>query len=178
MSISLLAGELVLAGIYLACRVIRAVRHKEVDWKQEAKMLLMYINLAVLLRLTFYPMTRIAGRVQPLVFEPEEIFPLRVDLVPFVQLFWYDSKRDMILNIVGNFTMFIPSGIILPILYRKLDRFWKVLAAGALMSLCIEILQLPFAVRASDIDDLILNVLGVAAGYGIYYVFKHRPGRG
>ncbi|MBQ2750269.1 MAG: VanZ family protein, partial [Clostridia bacterium] len=40
--------------------------------------------------------------------------------------------------------------------------------AGFLMSLSIELLQLPFAVRASDVDDLILNSLGVVLGYGIY----------
>ena len=43
----------------------------------------------------------------------------------------------------------------------------KTVAAGALISLCIEILQLPFPSRASDIDDLILNTLGTAVGYGI-----------
>ena len=64
--------------------------------------------------------------------------------------------------------MFIPSGIVLPIVYTKLDRFSKVILSGALISLCTEILQLPFPARATDIDDLILNTLGVAVGYGIY----------
>ena len=64
--------------------------------------------------------------------------------------------------------MFIPSGIILPVLFRRLDSFLKVIAAGAFISVCIEILQLPFAERASDIDDVILNTLGVAIGYMIY----------
>lgn len=40
--------------------------------------------------------------------------------------------------------------------------------AGALMSLCIEILQLPLSDRTSDINDLILNISGVVIGYGIY----------
>ena len=62
----------------------------------------------------------------------------------------------------------IPSGIVLPILYRNLDSFRKVVLAGAGISLCIELLQLPFRVRASDIDDLILNTLGVIIGYGLY----------
>jgi glycopeptide antibiotics resistance protein len=34
--------------------------------------------------------------------------------------------------------------------------------------LCIELLQLPFYSRSSDIDDLILNTLGYLMGYGIY----------
>ena len=64
--------------------------------------------------------------------------------------------------------MFIPSGIILPIIYKRLDTFVKVLLAGGGISICIEIIQLPFSVRATDIDDLILNTVGVIVGYGIY----------
>jgi glycopeptide antibiotics resistance protein len=68
--------------------------------------------------------------------------------------------------------MFIPSGMILPVVYKKRNSFGKVLITGAFISLGIEILQLPFASRASDIDDLILNTLGVAIGYGIYAACK------
>ena len=96
-----------------------------------------------------------------------------LDLIPFVNLFDYDSRRDLLLNVIGNTAMFIPSGIFLPIIYKKLNSFWKVVSAGALFSLCIELIQLPFSVRASDVDDLILNVLGVAIGYGIYSAVKH-----
>jgi len=42
------------------------------------------------------------------------------------------------------------------------------MAAGFGCSLCIELSQLPFSSRVSDIDDLILNTLGFALGYGIY----------
>ncbi len=64
--------------------------------------------------------------------------------------------------------MFIPSGIVLPIIYKKLNSFLKVIGVGALISLCIEILQLLFFERASDIDDLLLNTLGAGIGYLIY----------
>jgi glycopeptide antibiotics resistance protein len=43
---------------------------------------------------------------------------------------------------------------------------------GAAISLAIEILQLPFAVRTSDVDDLILNTAGCLVGYGIYALAK------
>ena len=36
------------------------------------------------------------------------------------------------------------------------------------MSLSIELLQLLFSDRTTDINDLILNTLGAAAGYCIY----------
>ena len=166
--ISFLTGELIYTAIYLAVRIILAIYRGKIDWKREAWLLLMYINLAVLLRITFFPFNRMDGKVQPLVFDVSTAFPFRINLVPFVRLQDYSRKKDMLLNLIGNICMFIPSGIILPVLFKRLNSFIKVIAAGALLSLCIEILQLPFMVRASDIDDLIQNTLGAAIGYCIY----------
>ena len=171
--ISFLELECFFAVVWLLCRAIVWVRQRRVDWKREAVLLLMYINLAVIIRFTFFPMARVDGSVQPLVFDASTAFPFRVNLIPFVNLFDYESKRDILWNVIGNTAMFIPSGIVLPIIYKQLDRFWKVVGAGAMISFCIEIIQLPFSVRASDVDDLILNTLGVVIGYGIYAAVKH-----
>ena len=166
--ISFLTAELVFTAVWLLLRIIVWVRQKGIDWKREAVLLLMYINLAVIIRFVFFPNALVDGHVQPLAFDPATAFPFRINLIPFVNMLDYESTGDMIWNSVGNMAMMIPTGIILPIVYKKLNSFGKVIAAGALISLCIELLQLPFASRASDIDDLILNVLGVAVGYGIY----------
>ena len=171
--ISFIELECLFTAVWLLCRIIVWIRQRRINWKREAVLLLMYINLAVIIRFTFFPMSRVNGSVQPLIYDASTAFPFRVNLIPFVNLFDYDCKRDLLSNVIGNTVMFIPSGIVLPIIYRKLNNFWKVLAAGALISLCIEIIQLPFSVRASDVDDLILNVLGVAIGYGIYSAVKH-----
>lgn len=167
-TISFLSAELVFTAVWLLSRFLVWKRQGSINWKREAVLLLMYINLAVIIRYVFFPRTLADGRVQPLVFDPATAFPFRINLVPFVHLFDYDNVRDIIWNMVGNMAMLIPSGIILPVVYRKLGSFWKVAGVCALISLCIEILQLPFASRATDIDDLILNVLGAAVGYGIY----------
>ena len=166
--ISFWAGELLFATVWLAARIAVWLSQGKIDWHREAKLLLMFVNLVVIIRVAFYPMARLNGRVQPLFFDPDTVYPFRVNLTPLVHLLEYKSRKEMLLTVIGNFALFIPSGIILPILYPKLDRFWKVVTAGALLSLCIEIIQLPFSVRASDVDDLILNTLGVMAGYGIY----------
>ncbi len=171
-SISFLSAELAFTAIWLLMRFIIWKRQEQIKWKREAVLLLMYINLAVITRFVLFPRNLVNGHVQPLVFVPTTAFPFRMNLVPFVHLFDYDNVRDIIWNVVGNMIMFIPTGIILPLIYKKLDCFWKVVAVGALISLCIEILQLPFPSRASDVDDLILNTLGVAVGYGIYVAFK------
>ena len=162
--------EVFFAIIWLVIRAIVLIKQKHIDWKQETMLLLMYINLAVIIRFTFFPMSKVDGQVQPLIFDSETAFPFRVNLLPLVNLLDYGSKRDLLLNVIGNVAMFIPSGIVLPIIYKRLNTFAKVILAGGGISLCIEIIQLPFSVRATDIDDLILNTVGVIIGYGIYSV--------
>ena len=68
--------------------------------------------------------------------------------------------------------MFVPVGVVYPIVYKNLNNHKKVLAAGVGFSLVIEILQLPFYSRVSDIDDIILNSLGYVLGYLIYLGIK------
>ena len=46
------------------------------------------------------------------------------------------------------------------------------------MSLTIEILQLPFADRTSDVDDLILNTLGVVTGYVLFVIVRYAKNLG
>ena len=166
--ISLLSGELVFTALWLLCRGILWLRQKKIVWKREAVLLLMFVNLAVLIRFVFYPFFTVSGHVRPLMINLSSIQPLRINLIPFVHILDYDNKREAAINFIGNISMFIPTGIILPILYHRLDRFWKVLLAGAGLSLAIEMMQLLFPGSVSDIDDLILNTAGAAIGYGIY----------
>jgi glycopeptide antibiotics resistance protein len=106
------------------------------------------------------------------VFDLSKAFPPRINLVPVVHLMDYPEMRKAMLNLIGNTTMFIPLGIVWPSVFPQLDCHKKVIAAGVGASLCIEILQLPFFDRVSDIDDLILNSLGFLVGYGIYLLVK------
>ena len=108
------------------------------------------------------------GKIQPLVFYKDNWFPFRINLLPFVYLFDYPVFKEALLNLIGNTTMFIPVGIIWPMVFKKLDTPAKVISAGVGYSFCIEILQLPFYDRVSDVDDLILNSFGYIIGYGIY----------
>lgn len=174
--ISFYKMELVFAVIWLLTRVTIWRRRGRIDWKREAVLLLMYINLAVIIRFVFFPRGLVDGHIQPLVFDTAAMLPLRVNFVPLVHLLEYGSVRDMIWNVVGNAAMFVPNGIVLPIIYKRLKSFGRVIAASAFISLCIEILQLPFASRASDIDDILLNTLGAAVGYGIYVLVKRIRG--
>ena len=170
--ISLLTGELYFTVLWLISRGMIWMQQKKVVWKREALLLLMYINLAVLIRFVFYPFFTVNGEVQPLIINMSSLQPLRVNLIPFVNILDYDIKREAAINIIGNISMFIPTGVIMPILYKRLDCFWKVLLAGAGLSFVIEVIQLLFPGSVTDIDDLILNTLGVAVGYGVYAACK------
>ena len=170
--ISFLTAEIIYTAIWLLLRTVVWVRQGKIHWKREAVLMLMYINLAVIIRFVFFPKALSGGHVRPLVFDAAAAFPFRINLIPFVRLSDYHRVRDILWNVAGNTAMFVPSGIVLPVVYRRLDSFRKTVAAGALLSLSIEILQLPFLSRASDIDDLILNTLGTAVGYGIYAAFR------
>lgn len=158
---------------WLFVRIYIWIKQRRIDWKREAVLLLMYINLAVIIRFVFFPRDLVDGHIQPLVFDAAEAFPFRINLVPLIHLLDYENVRDIIWNVAGNAVMFIPSGILLPLVDRKLDSVWKTTAAGVFISLCTEILQLPFPSRATDIDDLILNTLGIVIGYGIYAACKN-----
>jgi glycopeptide antibiotics resistance protein len=162
--ISLLQAESFFALIWLVCRIVIWIKCRRIDWKREAVLLLMYVDLAVIIRFVFFPMSRVNGRVQPLRFDPSEMLPFKINLIPFVHLLEYDGKKELLLNVIGNTAMFIPGGIVLPIIDNKLDSFWKAAGACALISLCIEIIQLFFFERTTDIDDLILNTFGAAIG--------------
>ena len=174
--ISLLTGELVFTALWLLCRAAVWVWQGRIDWKREAELLLMYINLAVLIRFVFYPFFKVNGQVQPLVIDPDKLFPPRINCIPFRNIIDYEIRREAVINIIGNICLFIPTGILLPILYRRLDSFRKVILTGAGLSLVIEIIQLLLPNSVTDIDDLMLNTLGVAIGYGIYTLVKSMKG--
>ena len=172
-TISYLQMLLFISIFWLLIRTICNLKAKRFAIKRELQLLLVYICLVVVVRFTFCPFGKVNGKVQPLLFDSARIFPIWVNFKPFVYLFDYPTMREALLNLIGNVTMFIPLGIIWPVVFRKLDTHWKVIAAGVGVSLTIELLQLPFFGRASDIDDLILNSTGYLLGYGIYLLVKH-----
>lgn len=165
----------IMALITIVWAAVRAgvnLRKREFCWKREAQLILVYICIVVVVRFTFFPFDKVNGQVQPLLFYPHNWFPFRINWIPFVNLLDYPEKRDIIINVVGNSAMFLPLGIVWPLVFRELNTPAKAIAAGVGVSLCIEILQLPFYDRVTDVDDLILNSLGYLAGYGIYLLIR------
>lgn len=74
----------------------------------------------------------------------------------------------VVTNLAGNILGFLPFGAILPVLYRRARRpFWCIFFSFS-FSAAVELTQLVTRVGCFDVDDIILNTLGGALGYGIF----------
>ena len=72
-------------------------------------------------------------------------------------------------NIAGNIILFIPLGMFLPFIFKKMRSLKRIAIAGFAFSLCIELAQLFSRIfenyRTVDIDDIILNTAGAVIGF-------------
>lgn len=84
------------------------------------------------------------------------------------------SVTRILENILGNIAIFIPFGLLLPIVQK--DKSKKIILYGLITSALIEIIQYVFALGSSDIDDLMLNTLGTVIGYLLYKII-HKKAR-
>ena len=76
------------------------------------------------------------------------------------------------INLWGNLLLFVPLGLLPPMLFQKMRQFWKTLLLAAVVMLTVEMLQMLLLVGTCDVDDLILNLLGAAMGYGLYSLHR------
>ena len=69
-------------------------------------------------------------------------------------------------GLAGNVLLFVPFGLLAPLLLPGLRRWWRTLAAGAGASLLIELAQVPWpGVRRADVNDVLTNALGTLLGF-------------
>lgn len=86
-----------------------------------------------------------------------------INLIPFSS----EGFATYILNII----MFMPLGFLLPLIWRRYREMGRTVLTGFCMSLSIELSQL-FCLRVTDIDDLTMNTLGTAIGFGCWIAFR------
>ncbi|MGN0136324.1 VanZ family protein [Anaerotignum sp.] len=88
-------------------------------------------------------------------------FDAAITLIPFHHFF--ANTLQFLLNIV----MFLPLGVLLPLLWKRFSSWKKTAGFGFLFSLLIEISQL-FCFRITDLNDLLMNTLGAVLGWCIW----------
>lgn len=107
----------------------------------------------------------------------------RYNLEPFetIKLFTrsagWDNLRAPLINLAGNVAVFVPFGVLLPILFRKC-RFYPVFLLRFLaLIVVLELAQGISGAGVADVDDLILNGLGATIGYVGYRLAAGPPNR-
>lgn len=94
-------------------------------------------------------------------------FDVSLNLIPFAGMA-ADLKNE-----IKNVLLFIPLGILLPLLWEKYRTIKDTLLFGLGMTLAIELLQL-FTYRATDINDIITNFLGTVIGYFLFAILQKK----
>ena len=75
---------------------------------------------------------------------------------------------NMVVNLRDG-DLFLPLGFLLPPLAPWFDRWWRTVGAGFALSAVIELSQVAFPrIRRPDVNDVLMNTLGAAIGYGVY----------
>lgn len=105
------------------------------------------------------------------------------NLMPFREIKRYIVYADVLgtkavwLNIAGNVVAFIPFGLfIIPVTGRRIG-IPEAIVLAADLSIAVEIVQLIARVGSFDVDDIILNTLGGAAGVLLYKLFIRIEGK-
>lgn len=83
------------------------------------------------------------------------------------------SWRVFWVDLIGNLACFCPFGMILALLRPECGML-RAAGSGFALSLCIEVSQYLLGTGIADVDDLVLNTLGVMAGFVLTRAVQRR----
>ncbi len=156
--------------IWIITRCIVARKSKTFSVKNECQLLLVYVCIVVICRFVYFGFHLENGKIPTLKLGFGDDINDMISIIPFY--FLVDRYDGWKMNIIGNITMFIPVGIVWPVCFSRLDTIRKTIFAGAVFTLLIEVTQLFCLGRHTDVDDLILNTVGVAIGACIVFLIR------
>lgn len=93
---------------------------------------------------------------------------ININYIPFKTIITQIQQTDSLWalkNLFGNIIVFIPWGILFPLSYKYFKKFIPFFLVTIIVLLLIESLQFIFMIGFFDIDDIILNLIGVCIGY-------------
>ncbi|MGF9641891.1 VanZ family protein [Paenibacillus sp. MABNS29] len=105
--------------------------------------------------------------------------PYSYNMVPFdtIRQYWRAMEsfpfRVWGVNLLGNIGVFIPFGILVPIIWVSMRSIGSLLLTIVIALVILEVSQMLLGAGTMDVDDIILNVLGVLCGR-IAYVFLRK----
>ena len=74
------------------------------------------------------------------------------------------------MNLAANTVLFVPVGFLVALIYRKMT-WQKSLALAVAVGVAMEGMEWMFNTGVVDVDDVILNALGVMAGFWVFRFF-------
>ena len=163
---------IVITAAWIFVRLIAGIKNRTFSLRRELKLLLVYVCIIVIARFVFFGFHLVDGKLDTLKIAPSLNTPDMVSMIPFY--FLNDRYAGWQINVIGNIAMFIPVGIVWPFCFPKLNSVLKTVLAGGGFSLLIELLQLLSHERHSDVDDLILNTIGVLIGALIFFALRRK----
>lgn len=148
---------------------------KQFEKKATLFLFLLYcINLSYLLFLDPY-----YGRTSDFSFiDYQTYIDQNVNLVPFksISLFLisyikhYLSFTQVVINLVGNFVVFMPFSYFLPYFFQSLEKVLPFFISMVIIVFFVEFLQVVLQTGTGDIDDIIFNVGGCMVAYGLLHM--------
>ena len=72
---------------------------------------------------------------------------------------------------IENILMFLPFGILFPLVFPKLRKLGFCMAAGLFLSVLLELLQLLTKRGFCQLDDVLTNAFGTVLGWGLYKIY-------
>ncbi len=100
---------------------------------------------------------------------PANLIPFKT-IIPYLQ--GHNGLLIAVINIVGNIIALVPLGFLVPFVFPKMN--WGRATILAIASGCIiEGMQVMLHVGIFDIDDVLLNGLGVLIGFGKFAIFSN-----
>ena len=135
---------------------------------------LFVLYIAVMLWLLF------GQRLGTVVYEQDLAEGMNLQPFATVAMYWRLLKgnaspyyiRHAFINLAGNVIMFVPLGYFLPKLFEKLRAFWKTTLFSLCLIITVETVQYFTLLGTCDVDDLILNMVGVCIGW-LFSKIKH-----
>lgn len=74
--------------------------------------------------------------------------------------------------VVENLFLFMPYGVLLPLIWKRARQGLVCILAGAMTSVVIEFTQLLTQRGYFQVDDMVMNTLGMACGYLFYQIIN------
>lgn len=78
---------------------------------------------------------------------------------------WNKWSMPELQLIIFNMLMFVPLGVLWPLIHPKMKSFWRVFVISIVFTLCVEISQYISGKGIFEFDDLLHNTIGSLAGY-------------